>query len=248
MSAAHGARSLSWRDAGARRQKRDEQRDDEDVGHRPLGDRLDERKRALPPAIAGHENSPGDERGLDERNDHAEEENERGGDGTSDLVQAPNRSDNAARLLVDHDLPKVFLQRCRDLRRELVEHALAQVAARAFDERDDCRVHHRLEHVHRVIGQSPLQHLWGELRDALARQDAANRQDRRKQSRNQETDGHDEHREHDQPGGSGGQRRGLVEQELLPVNNALVFLTRTSCARACGSSVPHSISQEPWRA
>ena len=113
----------------------------------------------LPPVIAGHEDGPGDERGLDERNDHAEQENERGGDGTSDLVQAPNRSDNAARLLVDHDLPKVLLQRCRDLRREFVEHALAQVAARAFDERDDCRVHHRLEHVHRVIGQSPLQYL-----------------------------------------------------------------------------------------
>ena len=170
------------------------------------------------------------------------------GTGLPTSVQAPNRSENAARLLVDHDLPKVLFQRCRDLRRELVEHALAQVAARAFDERDDCRVHHRLEHGHRVIGQAPLQNLWSELRDALARQDAANRQHRRKQSRDQETDGHDEHREHDQPGGSGGQRRGLVEQELLPMNNTLVFLTRTSCARACGSSVPHSISQERRRA
>ena len=141
---------------------------------------------------------PGHQRRLRERHDHAEEEDQRRRDRAADFVEAPHRSQDAARLLVHLDFRHVLLQRCRDLRPQLLEDHLAEISAGHLQENDHRRVHHRFEDLDRLVAQPALEHGRRDLRDTLARQNAPNRQDRREQAGNQERDRTGEQAEDDQ--------------------------------------------------
>ncbi len=120
------------------------------------------------------------------------------GTGLPDFVEPPHRREDAARLRVHFDFVDALLQRGGDLRRELLEDDLAEVAAGGAEEADDRRVHHRLEDRDRVVAQPLLEHRRGHVRDAVAGEHAADGQHRQEEARDEQGDGHGEQGEDNQ--------------------------------------------------
>ena len=115
----------------------DEQCDHEHVSHRPLGDGFDEVDGAAPPVGVAHERRPCHQCRFSQRHDDAEQENERRRYRTPDLVQPSHGSEDAARLRVDLHFADAFLERRGDLRRQLVDDDLPQIAPRGFEKSHD---------------------------------------------------------------------------------------------------------------
>jgi hypothetical protein len=100
---------------------RDDDGDGKHIGHRPLRDDLDEAQGAFTFERIAAIDRPHDEHRLDERHEHAEQENEGRGRVAADLVQVLHRSQDAARLLIDLDLLAVLELR-RERLRQPIDH------------------------------------------------------------------------------------------------------------------------------
>ena len=124
------------------------------------------------------------------------------GTGLPTSVQPPHRPENAARLLVDRHVAGALLQRRGELRRDLVDDHLPQVHAPGLHQRDNGGIHHRFENRDRLVGDTALEHHRRHLGDAVAREDAANRQHRREKARYQQADGYKKQGEDQQATGA----------------------------------------------
>jgi hypothetical protein len=89
---------------------------------------------------------------------------------------------SVAGLLVDFDFVDVFLERRGDLRRQLLEDDLAEIATRRSEKCHDTRVHHRLEDRDGLVAESPLEHRRRDVGDPFAGEDAADRQHREEEA------------------------------------------------------------------
>jgi hypothetical protein len=127
------------------------------------------------------EHRPGHERRLAERDDDAEEQDERRGYWTPYFVEPPHRSEDAAGLLIDFDVAHAFLERRCELRRQLLEDDLTEVSARRLQKAHDGRVHHRLEDRDGLVTESPFEHRRCDVGDAFAGEDSADRQHRKEE-------------------------------------------------------------------
>ena len=118
------------------------------------------------------------------------------GDRTADVVEVQLTRRYFGSADTPRDRPRSS-ERRDELRRQLIDQRLPEIAARQLQQTDDSGVHHRFQRSDGLLVEAALEQLRRDPRDTVARQHAANDEHRSEQSRDQQCDGPEQEPEDD---------------------------------------------------